>query len=245
MIEWERFQKNMLKEAQIVLGRDHEKHKEELGKATWNHLFDTGGPTRLKGKRRKDEMHFGKVFYGYIEIDASVKTLRDIEVYISSFPYRNKNITKPRHLRYHIESYFNEIYILKERLNAYLTVVGRCFKGDQRQPSILKTTKPIFQSVKKTLENVVNTRGKHVHQSRFDHKDLDRLETMELLVSNGMDDLEWYYNYQYKNIRKNWRNTVKDNNDQTIELLNIYAKALNSVLFSQRNRLKYPRVTNA
>lgn len=245
MTDWETFQRNMLGEAQVVIGRDIEKHKEELGDVSWNHLFDTGGPTKLQQKGRKDDVHFRKIFYGFIEIDASVRTLRDIEIYVSSFPYRNKNITKPRHLRYHVENYFNEIYILKERLNAYLTTVGRCFKGDNRQASILSETRLMFQVVKRVLEGVVNTRGRHVHQSRFDHKDLDRLETMQLLVSNGTKELAWFYDSEYKKIRKEWKKTIKNNNDQTMELLNIYAKALNNVLFSKRNRLKYPRSRKA
>ena len=241
MTEWETLQASMLREAQVVMGRDLEKHKEELGEVSRNQLFDTGGPTSLQKKRGKDDIYFGKIFFGFIEIDSSVRTLSDIEVYISGFPYRNKNITKPRHLRYHIESYFNEIYILKERLNAYLTIVGRCFKGDQRQAAILKETRPIFSVVKSTLKGVVSVRGSHVHQSRFGHKDLDRLELMEQLVSNGTEELSWLYNFEYKRIRSEWKKAIKNNNEQAMELLNIYAKILNDVLFSKRNRLKYPR----
>ncbi len=248
MDDWEKFYKNILEEAQLVIGRDFEKNKNELGEASWNQLFDTGGPTTITKKSRKDDLYFGKIFHGFIEIDSSIRTLRDIEIYISSFPYKNKTITKPRHLRYHIESYFNEVYILKERLNAYLTTVGRCFKGDRRQANILQNISPVFQVVKNSFGGVVDIRGRHVHRFRFDHKDLDRLETMELLVVNRpgkmSQTLRPYYEFTYKDIRRKWKKIIKDNNDQTIQLLHVYGRALNGVLFNARNgRLKYPRPT--
>jgi len=118
MDEWEKFQGLILDETERVLGSNLEEHWDELKNTIWNKLYDTSGRTTMDIDLDSAVIFFGKIFHGYIEIINSVHTLKDIHIYISSFPYKNKSITKPRYIRYHIENYFNEVYLLKLIFNS-------------------------------------------------------------------------------------------------------------------------------
>jgi len=244
--DWDKLQFLMTEEAQRIIKPGVDENWDDVGKAMRNTLFDTGSPTIIEKKAKRNELYFGKIFKGFLEIDSSIRTLKDIEIYIASFPYHNKTITKPRHLRYHLENYFNEIYLLKERLIAYLTTVGKSFKKDDRHQIILSKTKPIFNIVRESLKSIVDTRGSHVHVVRFNDNDLDRLEMMELLVASGSADISNalvnYYKFTYTKIRRKWKNTITNNNKALRQLLNIYAKALIEVIFDDKTgKLFYPK----
>lgn len=242
---WEEFNKKLVSIAQKEIMENFDKHKGELGEYAMNHLFDTGGPTSMDRDISQREQYFGDIFYGFNEINDSLETLKDIPVYIRSFPFRNKRITKPRYLRYHIENYFNEVYILKERLIAYLNTIKKAFKSDKHYRKVHKVTKPLYKIITEPLEGILNTRGAHVHEYRIRNRDLSRLETMELLVSSGSDDvsekLEGYYKFSYRQIRKKWKKTFKNNNEQITELLSIYGENLLRILFGpDKQKLIYP-----
>ena len=93
-----------------------------------NHIFGLRGPKQLAKKREKGDRNILKLLEGFFEIANSYYCLIDIETYIGRFPYGNTEIYKTRHLEYHMENYLNEAYILKERLNAYSTLIQRLYK---------------------------------------------------------------------------------------------------------------------
>lgn len=244
---WDKFQFLITEEAQRVILPAFDESNSEIGEALWNTLFDTGGPTVTSQKPSNKELFFGKIFQGFLEIDSSVRTLNDIEIYIATFPYRNKPITKPRHLRYHLENYFNEIYLLKERLKAYLTKIGRYYKKDNRHQSILRRTRPIFRVVRNSLKGIIETRRVHVHVVRFSDKDLDRLESMELFHTAGFGSndanrlFDNYYKFTYRLIRSKWKKTLKNNRTELYKLLNIYSEVLIDILFNDKTgEMIYP-----
>jgi len=223
-----------------------EQHIEELGQTLWNELFDLEGKRVVDRALSKRELFFREVFYRFIEIHASYIVLKNIEVYIGRFPYNKTDISKARCLSYHFTNYISEIYILRERLNAYLTKIGRLYKEDRRHHTVLEVTRPMFKIIRDTFSEIVKTRGIHVHQLRYTDKDLDRLNTLELLVRNdGVDFIEQlpdYYELEYKNIRRKWKKIVKQNNEVFRELFNIYFGALLKILFDKSGKMLYPKV---
>lgn len=93
---WTKFQELILAESIKIIIPLVNEHKDEMGKNLWNHLFDTGDLAPISRNISRDERYFNKIFFGYSEISSSMRTLEDIEVYINSFPYRNKKIIKLR-----------------------------------------------------------------------------------------------------------------------------------------------------
>lgn len=246
MAGYERFQRIMLAVATNHIGRGIQPHEREFQEVFWNHLLDRAGTHVLERKLAADERFFTKIWQGFLEISGSLKTLQDVEVYIRRFPYSKTSITRHRYLRYHIESHFNEIYILRERLKTFLTIIERLYRKDPRHSNILRVTQAMAKLVTDMLEGVTTTRSSHIHQSRFQSEDLNRLESLDLLTSVGInevsDHLRLYYDNEYRSIRRSWRMTLKSNNEAIIKLLNIYFKRLLPIIFNESEKeLNYPQ----
>src|SRR5207253_897042 len=99
--------------------------KADFAQAMKNHLLDLDGPKEVKPKRTGRKTFCYKLFYGFTEIAGSLDTLEDIEVFIGRFPFRGTRITKERYLQFHVECHLAEIYLLRERLRSYLTLLER------------------------------------------------------------------------------------------------------------------------
>jgi hypothetical protein len=248
MSEWQKFH-NL-----VVMGEFKrtfepviEKRGKELGEAIWNDLFELDGPTNIDRQINPSELFLGKVLHGLLEISLSAQNLQDIAIYISTFPYRNKSVTKPAYLRYHVENYFEKMYILKERLVKYLRIIDKSYKKDQiYKPAHLKI-EHLSESVEKSLESFTKIRGQHIHRNRFHDEDLNRLDVLDSLTTSGNKDiievLPDYYKLKYKNVRQKWSQIIRKNNKAITELLDFYAKTLIEIMFdSNTHRLIYPSV---
>lgn len=215
-----------------------------MGKNLWNHLFDTGDLTSISRNISRDEYYFWKIIGGYSEISSSLRTLEDIEIYITSFPYRNKRITKLRNLKYHIENYFSELYILRGRLNTYLNKISKSFKKDKKCQSIVSFTNSFMITIDKTFSVAIKIRGRHVHEYRFQDNEIIRLETLELLKL--VDDseinsvLSAQFKFDYILQRKKWKQNLKTMNRIFKIFLDDFGGLLVAHLFDEENRLIYP-----
>ena len=222
-------------------------HKKELGQSILNSLFDDPGPKHIYRVPAPKEIYLKRIFDGFLEIHSSYQALTDIEIYINRFPFSATSVTKPRYLRYHVENYFNEMYLLKKRLLAFLTIIGRNFRKDSRHSDVLAATRPLFRIVDDSLEDIVDIRGRHVHQKRYSDTQIDRLELMELFSRTVKEDdelsmaLKTFYQFEYKRIRSEWKSQIKQNNETVNKLLMIYSDNLHPILFSpENNELIYP-----
>jgi hypothetical protein len=169
MAGYDSFQHTMLTVATNNISRGIKSHASEFEEVLWNHLLDRAGPRVLDKKLTINEQFFAKIWHGFLEICSSLKTLQDIEVYIRRFPYAKTPITRPRHLRYHIESHFNEVYILRERLKTFLTMVERLYRKNSCYDDVRRTTKLLSKLVTDILESVTNTHMSGLKQQRVAH----------------------------------------------------------------------------
>jgi len=169
---------------------DKNKHSKELDEVFKNHLFNLDDPTAIERNLTKKEVVISKLFYGFNEIHRSFERLKDHEIYINNFPYSKNNLSKVSHLNYNVENYLSEFYILKERIKAYLTTVGRIYRNDKRHSDILKHTRIMFNIIPSVFDDLIKARSLHVHQRRYTDSDFDRLITMELLSVHGGNDFK-------------------------------------------------------
>ena len=239
---FDKFVKAVIAAIQTVILPSLEDDREALTEAVGNHLFDRPGPKRLEANPTRDERFITKIFSATSEILSATETLRDIELYIRRFPYRGTRITKPRHLRYHAEAFLNEVYLLKERLIALLTVVERSYKRDARADLVRSVVQPLYTVVNEALKNPVLARGSHIHEERFSDYQIGRLEMLDLLTNPGnLDSLKGYYGWEYRKIRKEWKDRIKENNEGVHRLLDFVADDLYPVLFDKDGEIVVPK----
>lgn len=148
-----------------------------------------------------------KLFRPLSEIMNSFECLENILVYVRSFPYKRQGISRVSYLKYHVENYLNELYILKNRLVAYCMILERAYRKSDNAESIAITLTSISQKVHGVFEGYISIRGVHVHEHRFSDHDFDRLASLELLTTHSTDlpdILICEYNEAYKEIRTKW-----------------------------------------
>lgn len=217
----------------------------EYQKAFKNHCFGLNGQKYFPTKQTSSEKFLSKMVYGFREISDSYYFLKDIETYIGRFPYRNTKISQTRYLAYHFENYLNEIYLLKERLACYFTVIGRLYKKDSRHGLILKKTSSLSNFVDDSLKGIIKTRGTHVHQTRFTDEDLDRLKTQEFLTEHSgkkLKSLGNLFKEHYGITRRKYKQIIKANNGQVKKMLDLCFDTLFEIIANNEGQIKHPKM---
>ncbi|HSF08064.1 MAG TPA: hypothetical protein VLA60_01545 [Nitrospirales bacterium] len=244
---FERYQRILINEVDKFLNKESLIENSKYQNAFKNHIFGLSGPKQFSKKQIPSEVFFTKLFYGFIEISDSYSCLKDTETYIGSFPYRNAKISQTRYLAYHFENYLNEIYLLKERLRSYLKSIGRQYKNDRRYRIISKNTSSLTDWVDNCLKGIINSRGSHVHQTRFSAEDLDRLKTQEFLTLHGGKELKIIkdlFKRDYGNTRKKYKQIIKENNQQVKIFLDTFFVILMKIVANNEGRIRYPQIGN-
>ncbi len=194
--------------------------------------------TQILGPNTEQSQFIEIMFRKYIEVVYSYETMEMIAVFVRQYPnyqsYKSNRITKTKYLKYHIENYFNEVYIFNLRLNALLRQVEKCSKekGIQDERNDLKKLKT---TIKTTLNNLTLIRGGHVHKKRYSDEEIDQLESLELYTQGGelKEKLEWFKNLQYRFFRNNWHKTLINNNKELNKLARFVADEISEIVINQ------------
>jgi hypothetical protein len=225
-----------------------EKKANVLNQRANKYLFGNG-PEAPQLNVTARERYIGDLFSHFSEVSLAFITLKDIEFYIRRFPYDVSKISKHRHLQFLVEAYLNEIYILEQRLLTFLTFIDRQHKGDPRLPQIKAKCKPLRKGVQTSFEELVGTRGSHVHQVRFSDRQLNRLAAFELLGLPGASDrdagkmataMRARYNSEYWKARTHFREWIRKTNSRMTALLDVYFQTLFPLVFHPDNSVSYP-----
>lgn len=210
-----------------------------------NRLFDLSQdePAQASSQLKSNEELVNRLILGFLEIEESVKKLHNIAIYIHRFPYVSTRIVKSTYLKYHMENYLNEIYLLQERMKTYLKVISHFFKKDPQGMSIDQITRSISKKVVKVMSGLVKARNMHVHHRRYTDRDFDRLNILELLKDETIPNINIARLYQltYLTVLIAKRNFVKRTNKVIDSLLEEYFKYLWEILLDAGGNLKIPR----
>jgi len=199
--------------------------EEEFLEILYDQLLNLGENSEPKTSQLPFSEYVFTVFNGFMEIFNSNHNLVDIEFYIGRFPYENSIyensiIVRSRYLRYHIENYFEEIYILKNRMCAYPKLINRAKSKYFGSSDITKLVDHLEQKVEEDFKKLVGIRGRHVHKRRYDDKDLRQLETWEILASNFIGKSQKYSLNFIKEMKRN-NKIITNKWIKNIRLLNI------------------------
>ncbi len=195
--------------------------------------------------RRSTDFYWDKMLGGFDEIEASFQALKDIAVYVGSFPHRNSQVTELRCLKYHVQNYLQEAYILKERLLACLTTIERALRNDKRSSQTRSKSEQLREVIKLTFKPIVDIRSHHVHQRRFEPAGMDILDEFDLLRTNPrMNKIKHVsddFDRACRLARSQCRQTMVAQNRKIVAVLDAYADTMIRILFDPNTqRLVYP-----
>jgi hypothetical protein len=182
----------------------------------------------------KEELFYRDVFWHFGEIRKSSENLEYVPIFINSFrkskAYQEASITTTIYLRYHIEHYLQENYILLVRVKAFMDWLSREFKKEGRIRESLFVSK-----LKKAFENVTNNlrlvRGYHVHQARYDDNVLNVSTLFEIASSSDDEETKVVATLSYKRAKKDWSERIKKNNQALKESLDAIFEGLIPIVF--------------
>ncbi len=155
-------------------------------------------------------------FERFTEISASLDRLNECAGYLTHIPsarhLRFYRVTEASWLRYHIEMYMQEVYILENRLQAFFRRLQRRARrvGDTNGERFVNS---LLEMIQTGFSNVRTTRGKHVHRSRMYDTELRDLDTLVLLTTAGrLRKLRPLRQIRFQIVRAKWRTKLSDNN---------------------------------
>lgn len=188
----------------------------------------------------RDEVFASRLFLEFDEFVTSLLCMKDIEIYIKRFPYRDTGVSSLRYLKYHIESHLNEIYLFQERVEAFLDFIQKRYRKSPIAAEINLMVQKIRAIIRASLQNIILVRGTHVHSRRFTNDDFDRLTFLENMKKSEAETFASLYEFEYKQTRKKWAKTIQTNNLAMEQLLNTICKELNAVLFDENDQIIFP-----
>jgi len=187
---------------------------------------------------RRDEVFVQHVMDHFAEISDSYERLRDVELYVGRFPFDRTRVDKVRFLRFAVEAWLHEMYMLRERLYAFAAMLQRAYRRDQRSQQAADATTAMRALAKHALDNVVRARDTHVHQRRYSDINIRQL-TLLSIAARREPEHTWLFENVYAETRKQKRSWVKQNNDATEKVLDKYFALATEVIFD-RGHLRPP-----
>jgi hypothetical protein len=117
------------------------------------------------------------------EILHSYEALQNIVIYLSRLPFTRVGIAPSKYIQYQLESFFNEMYILRERMKIFPVKLQREFREDPGAKAIdKKRVKYICDEIDRIFKPVLDLRGRHVHENRYYDPELNQLNLLEMLT---------------------------------------------------------------
>jgi len=178
----------------------------------------------------------------YSEISASIERMRAIAMFVRQYPnyksFKKYGITHTFYLRYHVENYFNEMYLFKERVNRFIAYLkSECNDhGLSLERKILDEIKKVFLS---SIDGIIDTRRRHIHGvNRFTNKKFEQLESIEFFLQH-MDDnkitnlLDILKKINYRPVRQEWFKIISNNNKSLDSFFDSILEKIKPIVFDK------------
>lgn len=193
---------------------------------------------------RKTKSYFinNTIFLPFTEISSSLESLINISLYID-FPvpleYKT-DISQWTYLRYHIENHLHEIYILKIRLNRYISWLKDCYNHNSDSVKVRSELDKIKAIIDSEFKWIIDTRDEHVHEERFSDNKLDQISYLELLTKSTdiafVERLESVLEVAHLEWKDKWEWVMNKNIDSLIDILDAYFWWILSILQDPKNK---------
>jgi hypothetical protein len=214
MEDWSRASKKVLGQRIIrnYLGTEQPGDTEPLEKMTDRQLFS-----------REIFGEFHEIEGAKFRVEQSVKFLRNLR------PGR----TRAETVSYHVEKHFEELYIFRERVIAWLRRLERLSRK-RRLAGHTQWLRDIQGVVHRVLEGAVRVRSTHIHRGRFRDDDIERVGSLDLIVLVGGQHLfEPIRRAQTQRALKKWREVTAGNLQAVENMMSTLLDVLEPVIFDQ------------
>lgn len=181
-----------------------------------------------------------EVFFGFTEVMESYDSLINISILIGRFPFRDRRVSPLAYLKFHLEGFLHEVYILRERLLAYLKMIERQYRNHNKFNEMQAQFNIMKDEINSSFKGICGVRGTHVHQQRYDDNDLDKLKLFDLLARDD-STREARYLEELREIRKKKKKWIAANTQAVKVILDQYCDRLYGMVFTASGDLDFPK----
>ena len=198
----------------------------DLGKSIMDLLAGEEEEARPKPTADARTKYLYQNFYYWMEIVHSFERLYQAYCYLQKFPrlcyYNFYHVNELSWIRYHIEFFFQQNYIMNQRTVKW---IGYLLDRAKHKPGKKATEVRLVRirnGVNKGFADINRIRGQHVHGSTFEQRAFERAETAAHLAT-AMDKrgqkmaLLAVKNLTLFEIARDWREKVHDNIESMFE----------------------------
>ena len=206
-----------------------------LWPAVVNRIIDGPGPKQMTSPIPAADAQLFKFWRAFLEISQSYESIRDVPNYLRHSPPKRIGVQHSRYMAWHVHGYLNEIYILQLRLKSFWSLVHKTYRSSVIAQS--KQTATRIDKILKAFKSAVDARGSHVHESRLDGTEIDRLSVIE-----NMSTFPWpaevipYFKIVRREVQKSWVVRMQENEPQIKLTLNSFFDTAHPILFTQDGR---------
>jgi len=197
-------------------------------------------PIESHCKLTREEQYVQRLCSLTMEVIGSYEALRGVEVYLSRLPFTRAGIVPSKYIRFQIESFFNEMYILYERMKKFTVKIGREFRKDPGAAPVDERVKYVLGEINRIFESLLQLRGKHVHEERYDDAELNRLEVLEMLAKKDRNTFEPHMRRATRAAHANALKFVKDTNAGLSARLDRFFEHFEGLLFKKDGSIRIP-----
>ncbi len=164
-------------------------------------------------------------FYYYLEIIHCFERLYQVYGYLQKYPrfryYNFYRINELNWIRYHIEFFFQQNYIMHQRTVKWIRYLLNRAKHKPDKKATEVCLVELKNAVDKAFAEINKIRGRHVHEFTFEEKAFDRAETATYLASVMKKEkgLVAVKNITLIEITMEWRKKVQAN---ILSMINSY-----------------------
>jgi len=189
---------------------------------------------KTKAPADTKERYWVDNFYYYVDIANSFERLYISYAFLCKFPkFRYYNLFRINELtwvRYHIEFYLQESYILKQRTIGWLIIL-RILARRKSKPNLENKIFHVIKFFDKAFKTFGKIRGAHVHSYRYQPKEFSGIDALNLLISHGkMKELTVMRKIKLAFLILDWKKTIISNNKELIKIYDTLYKFLRKIL---------------
>lgn len=183
-------------------------HREGFLEAVFN-------PKKINHREVKSLHGLPKVFTAFYEISRTLQRLEEVIMYMSWAPRSKMMSIRYNMLQYHLENYYHEAYILKERIKAFLNLLPRIYRHEIFTAELEECVNQANKYSSNALKDYTQARSKHVHIRRMNSKEVSDISFIQYLLSNSIEFAEEasfaMYNHEYIKLKSLWCEALENN----------------------------------
>lgn len=197
-------------------------------------------PFTMKVPLSREEQYIERLFSMTNEVIQTSVARRNVEIYLSRFPFAAQEVSRSAYLRFHLASFFNELYILQLRMDKFAVGLCREFRSERNAAEISSNIKHIRSEIKRLFGPSGSIRGKHVHQERYDDSEFHQLRLWEMLADIRPDEYRRHAQRCASIVRKENLVFVKKVNEGVGEKLDRFFSYFEDLIFEESGAIRYP-----